>query len=256
MRSIAELAETLTSQIGATTDEFITGLFAEPETEQAKPVKPLAEWVVEICVDLRKARNVIVPAESVKFFVAELTADNYAYLQRNPAREWILRGNWQFKSPKILELQDFYPTEAQAKELRGRAIFFDDFIAFLREMRSALWKVLEAKNETAKRRANVDGIIDNLQSPNDKTREFSLELMKMHKDNLTKSEKIDELRKSKATMEQENLMLRRRLKEDENLRALDSVIQQNFELEAKLTDLEQKHGALLERFKKYETLED
>lgn len=84
--------------------------------------RSLAGWLLEIRARLKAARDIDTPIDRLVPFLRELIAADFTYRQRAVAEAWILRGNWQWKSPKILTLSDFFPTEEQLKEVGQQVV--------------------------------------------------------------------------------------------------------------------------------------
>lgn len=85
-------------------------------------IRSLAGWLLEIRARLKSTRDIDTSIDRLGSFQHELIASEFMLYQRPVAEAWILRGNWQWKSPKILTLSDFFPTEEQLKDVGQQVV--------------------------------------------------------------------------------------------------------------------------------------
>jgi len=62
--------------------------------------------------------------------LSELRSSGFPDFLRPAAEDWILNGNWRYKSPKTLTVQDFYPTAEQLTD-RKKFISLDEHLESL-----------------------------------------------------------------------------------------------------------------------------
>lgn len=100
-------------------------------------IRPLAGWLLEIRARLIAARNIETTFDRLLAILRELIVAGFTVQQRGPAEAWILRGNWQWKSPKILLLADFFPTEEQLREVGQQVVPIEWHQSELRRVRQS-----------------------------------------------------------------------------------------------------------------------
>lgn len=76
-------------------------------------------------------QNITCDFERGKAILQELKEQQFAVWQRPVAELWIKEGNWQYKKPKELTVQDFYPNE---KQLEG----FDRFMPLTQHIETVI----------------------------------------------------------------------------------------------------------------------
>lgn len=79
-------------------------------------------WLAGLHGKLILARQVVVSWDRMRFFAAEIVDKRLTAEQRVVAEKWILRGNWQYKNPKTLTLDDFWPTKETIEGQCGETI--------------------------------------------------------------------------------------------------------------------------------------
>lgn len=82
----------------------------------------------------------------------ELKATGFATFLRPAAEQWILFGDWSYKKPKTLTVNDFFPTEVQLK-IRDNFISMSEHLA---SVKSNVSKLKESYNKQME--AQVDEI--------------------------------------------------------------------------------------------------
>lgn len=75
--------------------------------------RSVACWLSDIRKRLVVARNIETPWQRLTELYRELLHAGLAPHHMRAAEIWILRGDWQFKTPKMIVLQDFFPTAVQ-----------------------------------------------------------------------------------------------------------------------------------------------
>lgn len=89
---------------------------------QVARARTLAMWLWALREKLVKARNVVVEVDRMTFFFSELLARPFNEEHHAAAEMWIVRGNWQYKSPKTLTLDDFWPTAEHLERHCGEQV--------------------------------------------------------------------------------------------------------------------------------------
>lgn len=176
-------------------------------------IRSLAGWLLEIRARLKPARDIDTPLERLVPILRELIAAGFTYHQRAVAEAWILRGNWQWKSPKILILSDFFPAEEQLKEVGQQVVPIQWHQSELRRVQASGF------------RTGIDEGWRKATSRFPRTEAERDELRKQHKEVVT--------------------VLSRSYIQDERIRALELALQneqrRNEQLERQLFSLRQEH---------------
>lgn len=118
------------------TDNQLDNFKIKSKSDKKYTEIPLTDWAVELIEQCYRVRATIEPlnADKTKSIINSLKNDNYPFYRRYPAELWILRGNWQFKKNKIIELPDFYPTKNQLDSLADDLISVADLEVLVMEL--------------------------------------------------------------------------------------------------------------------------
>jgi hypothetical protein len=84
--------------------------------------RSLAMWLWALREKLIKARTIVIDVDRMTFFFSELLARPFNEEHHAAAEMWIVRGNWQYKSPKTLTLDDFWPTAEHLERHCGEQV--------------------------------------------------------------------------------------------------------------------------------------
>lgn len=104
---------------------------------EGQAIRSLAGWLLEIRARLNAARSIETSLDRLIPLLRELIVAGFTEQQRASASAWILRGNWQWKSPKILVLADFFPTDEQLREVGQQVVPIEWHQAELRRARQS-----------------------------------------------------------------------------------------------------------------------
>lgn len=99
--------------------------------------------------DLVKARlpfyqGISVSSEEANAIYVELLNNNFQDYNVPAAENWILFGNWQFKKPKNLTVQDFYPSDDKLQDIK-QWISLEEHIRHIDNLKKQLQKDYEDK---------------------------------------------------------------------------------------------------------------
>lgn len=97
----------------------------EPGRQSA--IRSLATWLSDLRRRLIVARSIEVPWDRLYGLLTELVGLAYEDTRRAAAEMWILRGDWRYKSPKTLTLDDFFPRR-EWLELCGETVVTRDYM--------------------------------------------------------------------------------------------------------------------------------
>lgn len=92
-----------------------------PDEQQAAATDNVV-WLAGLHGKLLMARQVVVSWDRMRFFAAEIVDKRLTAEQRTVAEKWILRGVWQYKNPKTLTLDDFWPTKETIETHCGESV--------------------------------------------------------------------------------------------------------------------------------------
>lgn len=109
----------------------------------------LTEWFSDLVgKKLRQYQGIELDAQTARDLLIELKNTSFHKWQVPAAEMWILHGNWQYKKPKVLTIQDFYPNAELLKPL-GQFISLEKHVQDLKELKTELENSFEERVHTS-----------------------------------------------------------------------------------------------------------
>lgn len=196
--------------------------------EISDKIVPLKTWFANIVIKVRSLRGVETPNNDLGEIFRTLEENNFSFNERKVAETWLLKGNWAYKSPKRITIDDFYPDANKLKEFKDILIYSGTLQELVNSIR------LYAYNESSRNferwiRAKEQELLENdleTQISGSRKVTFGLELVE------EKAKNADLLAKVKKLEEQLKKI------EEQNYDRVERIQSINQDLNNKLTELE------------------
>lgn len=107
------------------------GVDNERALEEARKI---AVWLEELGRRLLSARTIATSYDRLVEIYRELMHARFTMLGTHAAEAWILRGDWSFKTPKILIVPDFFPVAAQLQACNEPSMLVSQHRQILRDV--------------------------------------------------------------------------------------------------------------------------
>lgn len=167
--------------------------------------RKLATWLVDLRNRLVVARKIETSYDRLLEIYRELLHARFTMSDTHKAEAWILRGDWQFKTPKVLTLPDFFPGTAQMQACGEDTMLVSMHRQILREA------VSRARQEWIDEGRRLERSTQKVQMPREEIEAWKEERRKAHAEIMAELERKEHYIQRIHTLEAENEHLKQRL---------------------------------------------